>query len=151
MSEEFDRQTVIDNEHLRLLSLGYMISAAMTAVGTLFSLLYVVAGIVVVVVLSHHPEVAGNTGQQAPAFIGWIIAGIGLGIFAVTLAFAAAKFRAGICIKQRKSRSFCMVMAGISCVGIPYGTALGVLTFVVFGRPSVIRQFQSSVGPSPAV
>src|SRR5271169_3436599 len=76
MSEEFDRQTVIDNEHLRLLSLGYMISAAMTAVGTLFSLLYVVAGIVAVVVLSRHPEVAGKTGQQAPAFIGWIIAGI---------------------------------------------------------------------------
>jgi hypothetical protein len=147
MSGELDRQSLIDDEHLRLLSLGYMISAAMTAVGTLFALLYVFAGFVVMGVFSHRPEVAGGTGQMAPAFIGWIISGIGLAIFFVTLALAAAKFRAGICIKRRKSRTFCMVIAGISCVEFPYGTLLGVLTFMVFGRPSVIRQFQAGAPP----
>ena len=148
MSQEFDRQAAIDDEHLRLLSIGYMISAAMTAVGTLFALLYVFAGFVVVGVLSRHPEVAGNAGQSPPAFIGWIISAIGLGIFTVTLALAAAKYWTGICIKRRKSRTFCMVMAGISCIGIPYGTILGVFTFIVFGRPSVMRQFQASVPPA---
>jgi hypothetical protein len=147
MSEEFDRQRLIDDEHLRLLSLGYIISAAMTAIGTLFALLYVFAGFVVMGVLSRHPNLAGSSGQMSPAFIGWIITGIGLGIFLVTLALAAAKFRAGICIKRRKSRTFCMVMAGISCLGVPYGTILGVMTFMVFGRPSVIRQFQSHAEP----
>jgi hypothetical protein len=148
MSEEFDRQAVIDDEHLRLLSLGYMISAAMTAIGTLFSLLYIFAGFVVAGVLSRRPDLAGNAGQPPPAFIGWIISGIGLGIFVVTLALAAAKYWAGICIKRRKSRTFCMVMAGISCIGIPYGTILGVFTFIVFGRPSVMRQFQVGVPPT---
>ena len=148
MSEELNRQTLIDDEHLRLLSLGYMISAAMTAVGTLFALLYVFAGFVVAAVLSRHPGMAGDTGQPPPAFIGWIISGIGFGIFVFTLTLAAAKFRAGICIKRRKSRTFCMVMAGISCIGIPYGTILGVFTFIVFGRPSVMRQFQAGVPPT---
>jgi hypothetical protein len=151
MSEEFDRQTLIDDEHLRLLSLGYMISACITAVGTLFALLYVFAGFFVTAVLSHRRAVDGSAGQMAPAFVGWIITGMGLAIFLVTLALATAKFRAGLCIKRRKSRTFCMVIAGISCVEFPYGTFLGVLTFMVFGRPSVIRQFQSSVAPNPTV
>ena len=148
MSEEIDRQGVIDDEHLRLLSIGYMISAAMTGVGTLFSLLYIFAGFFVVAVLSRHAEVAGSAGQAPPAFIGWIISGIGLGIFAFTLSLAVAKYWAGICIKRRRSRTFCMVMAGISCIGIPYGTILGVFTFIVFGRPSVMRQFQAGVPPT---
>jgi hypothetical protein len=148
MSGELDRQSLIDDEHLRLLSLGYMISAAMTAVGTLLSLLYIFAGFVVVGVLSRPPGVAGNAGQPPPAFIGWIISAIGLGIFTVTLSLAIAKYWAGICIKRRKSRTFCMVMAGISCIGIPYGTILGVFTFIVFGRPSVMRQFQAGAPPT---
>ena len=147
MAAEFDRQSVIDDEHLKLLSLGYMVSAAGTLITSIFSLLYVVAGMVVVGILSRRPEVTTNIGAQAPAFIGWIIEGLGIGLFFVTLALAAAKFRAAICIKRRKSRTFCMVMAGISCIAIPYGTILGVLTFMVFSRPSVMRQFQSSVAP----
>ena len=147
MAAEFDRQSVIDDEHLKLLSLGYMVSAAGTLITSIFSLLYVVAGMVVVGILSRRPEVTTNIGAQAPAFIGWIIEGIGIGLFFVTLALAAAKFRAAICIKRRKSRTFCMVMAGISCIAIPYGTILGVLTFMVFSRPSVMRQFQSGVAP----
>ena len=147
MAEEFDRQAVIDDEHLKLLSLGYMVSAAGTLITSIFSLLYVVAGMIVVGVLSRHPEVTTGVGVQTPAFIGWIIEGVGIGLFFVTLALAAAKFRAAICIKRRKSRTFCMVMAGISCIAIPYGTILGVLTFMVFSRPSVMRQFQSGVAP----
>jgi hypothetical protein len=147
MAAEFDRQSVIDDEHLKLLSLGYMVSAAGTLITSIFSLLYVVAGMIVVGVLSRHPEVTTNMGAQAPALIGWIIEGVGIGLFFVTLALAAAKFRAAICIKRRKSRTFCMVMAGISCIAIPYGTILGVLTFMVFSRPSVMRQFQSGVAP----
>jgi hypothetical protein len=148
MSGEIDRQSLVDDEHLKLLSIGYMISAGMTAVGTLFALLYVFGGFVVTGILSHRPDVAAGAGQMAPAFVGWIISGIGLAIFFVTLALAAAKLRAGICIRRRKSRTFCMVIAGISCVEFPYGTLLGVLTFMVFGRPSVIRQFQGGGAPT---
>jgi hypothetical protein len=57
--------------------------------------------------------------------------------------FAAAKFRAAYCIKNRRSRTFCMVVAGFSCLEIPYGTALGVLSFVVFGRDSVVQLFKT--------
>lgn len=147
MSEEFIRQSVIDEEHLKLLSLGYMISAATTAFFSLFGLMYMVIGIMMSAIIPHKPEVAAQPGQEFPASVGWIFAGIGLAVFLVMIILAAAKLRAAFCIKNRKSRTFCMVMAGISCLEIPYGTVLGVLSFIVLGRDSVTRLFNSSVAP----
>ena len=147
MAEEFNRQTVIDDEHLKLLSIGYMISAATTALFSLFSGLYVIFGVGMVVALSRHSPIAENTAGPPTALVGWIIAAVGIAIFLFTLAMAALKFRVAVCIKQRKSRTFCMVMAGIGCVAVPYGTILGVFTFMVFSRPSVMRQFQTGIAP----
>jgi hypothetical protein len=144
MPGEFDRQAVIDDEHLKLLSLGYVITAAMTAFFALFALIYVAVGFSVVTIIAHKPLVAGNPGQAVPAALGWIIAVIGLGVFLIVAAFAAAKLRVAFCIKKRKSRTFCMVIAAICCLGVPYGTLLGILTFIVLGRASVVTMFQSS-------
>jgi hypothetical protein len=144
MSEEIIRQSVIDEEHLKLLSLGYMISAATAAFFSLFGLMYMVMGIIISAIISQKPGVARPTGQQPPAFIGWIFAAIGLGVFLIMILLAALKLRASSCIKNRKSRTFCMVMAGISCLEVPYGTVLGALSFIVLGRDSVVRLFNST-------
>jgi hypothetical protein len=42
--ESGNRQSIIDEEHLKLLSLGYMISAATSAFFSLFGLMYVAMG-----------------------------------------------------------------------------------------------------------
>ncbi len=144
MPEEINRQALIDEEHLKLLSLGYVITAAMTAFFALFALIYVTVGVSVVTIIARKPLVAGNPDQAVPAALGWIIGGIGLVVFLFVAAFAAAKFRVAFCIKKRKSRTFCMVIAAICCLGVPYGTLLGVLTFMVLGRVSVVRMFQAS-------
>jgi len=150
MSEELMRQSIIDEEHLKLLSLGYMISAATAALFSLFGLMYMLMGIAMGAAMSHSHEFAAHTGQAPPAFIGWMVAGIGLVIFLMMIVLAAVKFRAGSCIKKRKSRTFCMVVAGISCLEFPYGTVLGVFTFIVLGRESVARLFNSSIAPDAA-
>jgi hypothetical protein len=145
MSDELIRQSIIDEEHLKLLSLGYMISAATTAFFSIFGLMYAVMGIVMSKFTSQH---GGATGTQAPpAFLGWFFVGIGTGIFLFTVSLAAAKLRTAFCIKHRKSRTFCMVVAAFSCLAIPYGTALGVLSFIVLGRESVARRFKPSAAP----
>ena len=140
MSKEDIRQAIIDEEHLKLLSLGYMVSAGVTAFFSFFGLMYVAMGIIISIAL---PETAANGGDEPPAFIGWIFTCIGLAIFIFMIALAAAKFWTALCIKRRKSRIFCMVVAGISCLSIPYGTLLGVLSFIVLGRVSVARLFSS--------
>jgi hypothetical protein len=143
MPEEVDRQSVIDEEHLKLLSLGYLISAGVAAFFSLFGLFYVFFGIVMSVALSHVPASA-KTGQPPPAFVGWIFAGLGVVFFLLGSAVAFARFWTARCIKQRKSRTFCMVIAAIGCLEFPYGTALGVLSFIVLGRESVIKRFTAN-------
>ena len=141
MVQEVEHQAVIDQEHLKLLALGYFIMAGVTAFFSLFALLYVAMGAVI-----------GFTGLHAhrsddrvpPALFGLIFAGIGLLICAMFLGGAILKFFAARNIKRRKSRTFCMVVAGLSCLEIPYGTALGVATFMVLGRKSVRDLFEAN-------
>lgn len=142
MSEEINRQSIIDDEHLKLLSLGYMVSAAIGAFFALFGGLYLVIGIVMSFAFAHVPA-SGKVGEPPPAFIGWIFAGIGLVFLLIGGGVAFARFWAARCVKQRKSRTFCMVIAAIGCLEFPYGTALGVLAFMVLGRPSVVKQFEA--------
>jgi hypothetical protein len=141
MPDELLRQTIIDEEHLKLLSIGYMISAATSAFFSLIGLMYMFMGIFMGAVISHQAEVASK-GQPPPAFIGWLFGAIGLGMFLFLIGMAAAKFRTALCLKRRESRTFCMVVAGISCLEVPYGTVLGVLTFMALGRNSVEQLFK---------
>jgi hypothetical protein len=46
------------------------------------------------------------------------------------------------CLMNRKGRMFSMVVAGLNCVQVPFGTALGVFTIVVLTRDSVRRMFR---------
>jgi hypothetical protein len=145
MTDESTRQAIVDEEHLKLLSLGYMISAATTAFFSLFGLMYVFMGIFIGTIGSHQSQtvaVASRAGQAPPAFVGWFFTAMGIAFFVVATALAAAKLQTAFWIKRRKSRTLCMVVAGISCLGVPYGTALGVLTFMVLGRDSVARLFE---------
>jgi hypothetical protein len=144
MSDEINRQSIIDEEHLKLLSLGYMISAGTTAFFSLFGLMYVVMGSVMGFMFSHMPANANRANQPPPAFIGWIFGAIGLAFMIGFGAIALLKLRAGFCLKRRTSRTFCMVVAAISCLEVPYGTALGVLTFIVLGRETVSRLFEAA-------
>jgi hypothetical protein len=148
MSDDPIHQSMIDEEHLKLLSLGYMISAATTAFFSLFGLMYMVMGIFMSAVISHEKGSGANPNQAPPAFVGWFFAAMGFGLFLFTVALAAAKLRTAFCIKRRRSRTFCMIVAGIGCLGIPYGTR--VFSFIVLGRESVARLFQASA-PSESV
>ena len=145
MPEESDRQSIIDQEQLRLLSLGYMISAGVAAFFACFGLLYVFMGIVMEVAMLHAPP--DKAGEPPPAFVGWILAGIGLFFFLIAGSVGLARFWASRCIKQRKHRTFCMIIAALGCLEFPYGTAIGVLSLKVLGRNSVSKLFEPRPEP----
>jgi hypothetical protein len=82
-------------------------------------------------------------GAPPPAMFSWIFGGIGF-FFTLCAAVAAIlKLLTAIRLKERRSRVLCLITAGLSCLEIPYGTALGVMTFVVLGRGSVQRLFDT--------
>ena len=128
-------QRILDNEHLRLLRIGYFISAGQTAIFIPFGLLYAAMGIFVSGVPS-----TGST--PTPAYMPLLL-GIGGSVFAGVAAIVTVlKLVTGIRLKERRARLLCMITAGLSLFEMPYGTALGLMTFTVLGRHSVRQQFE---------
>lgn len=138
-----------DDEHLRLLVIFHYIVGAVTALFGCLPLVHLMMGIMLVL----HPEMmtpqgvgAGPAPPAMPAFFGWffivfasvfILAGWGLAAFLVY---------AGRCIARRQHHLLCLIVAGIACCFFPFGTALGVCTFVVLLRPPVQGMFLRAAG-----
>ena len=134
------KQAILDEEHLKLLGLGYLVSAILSAGFSLLGLFYGAMGVVIGRAIAESPS---NTGQP-PEFFGWFFALFGVGFFVVMVAAAALKFLTYRWLGQRRRRVFCMVIAGFSCLEVPWGTALGVCTFLVLNRRSVEKSFDQS-------
>jgi hypothetical protein len=145
MSEPEFRQAIVDEEHLKLLQIGYLVSAGMNALFSLLGLLYVFLGVLMGTMFASMPMRTGP--HPPPAFLGWFLGILGFGLFLVMITLAVLKFRAARCLKARRSRGFCMVVAGLSCLGFPYGTVLGVFTFLVLGRTSIKALYEAETTP----
>lgn len=85
-------------------------------------------------------EEAKQQGQQMPfapekffAMFRWFYGFMGVVIVVGgVLNWLSARY-----IRNRRKRMFSMVVAGLNCLQIPFGTALGIFTFIVMGRSSV--------------
>lgn len=54
----------------------------------------------------------------------------------------------GWCLLKRRGRTFSLVVAGLDCLAAPFGTVLGVFTFVVLLRESVREAYQRASLPA---
>ncbi len=131
-------QTLEDAEHLKLLSIFYYVLAALTALGGLFPLPYVLLGGAAVTGSFPPPS---PSEPPPPVWAGWVFVAIGVVAILFIWAFAVGYFLTGRWISERRNRAFCFVMGCISCLSVPLGTALGVFTIVVLQRPSVRALF----------
>ena len=133
------RQRILDEEHLRLLRICYFIMGGTASFGLLFGGLYLVMGLFFAASFGSMP----NTGSAnaPPPFIGWLFAAIGGFIVVLAGGGATLCLLTGRALGRRQSRTLCFVTAGLCCLQIPFGTALGIFTFIVLGRPSVQALF----------
>ena len=126
-----------DEEQLRLLSIFHYVCAGVAAMVACFPIIHLVIGLVMVL----SPNAFGPGKNQPPAFIGWIFIGIAAFIIITGWIFAALMAWAGRCLARRRNYMFCLVMAGVACLFMPLGTALGVFSIIVLQRPSVKTLF----------
>lgn len=125
-----------DAEHLRLLSMFYYIRGGICAVFSCFFVIYIVIGLAATAGLAF-----AHDKNAPPAAFGLIF--VFIGSFAVLggWTWAGLQIYAGRCLAKRKHRMYCMVIAALSCLFLPYGTILGVFTLMVLQRPSVEQLF----------
>jgi len=129
------RQDILDAEHLRLLRMGYFISAGYTALFIPIGLVYAGMGLL----FSHLPA---SGGPPPPALMQWFFGIFGATFGGLATVATVMKLVTAIRLKERRSRTFCLVTAAFSSLEIPYGTALGLMTFTVLARASVRRAFE---------
>ena len=130
-------QQILDDEHLRLLSIFYYIKGGITALFACIPIIHVVLGLVFIFA----PHVFGHGNDQPPAFLGLLLVMLGGFLILFGWVFAILALITGRCIARRKHYTFCFVMACVECLSVPFGTVLGVFTILVLNRVSVKEQF----------
>ena len=135
------RDEIIDEEHLRLLTIGHYITGGFCiAFASIF-----IFHFIFVLIASANPEFFAGHGANAP---GAPPDGV-MKVFAVVLGlvilagwtFGGLTIYAGRCIKRRAHRSFTFVIAALNLMFMPFGTVLGVFTLMVLSRANVKRLY----------
>ena len=129
-----------DEQHLNLLSIFHYIVALFSALFACFPILHLTIGILM---LTGGFEKVPNDEFPATIFGLMFILVPGL-IIILGWAFAVCLFIAGRYLARRKHYMYCLVMACISCIFIPFGTVLGVFTIIVLMRSSVKELFNAA-------
>ncbi len=134
-----------DLQHLKLLSIFHYVVGGLSGLFACFPIIHLIIGIICVVA----PGTMESSGNPMPALFGWFFI-IFAGCFILAgWALAICLIMTGKYLSQRKHYMFCLVMAGIECIFMPFGTVLGVFTIIVLIRPSVKTIFYSNPTPSP--
>lgn len=127
-----------DEEHLKLLSIFHYVVAGFAAFFALFPIVYVIAGLFVMFSPAHYR----GTAQPPPQdFVGLVFIIVGGVMMAFGLAFAGAIFAAGRFLARRKHHTFCLVVACIECLFMPFGTVLGIFSIVILVREPIKQLF----------
>ena len=142
--KESEAQAVRDEEHLKLLRIGYLVAGGADALFALFPLIYVGIGLILAI---SGAGSSGRAGEPSPAVFGLLFVIIGLVASFIFAVQGALKLAAARAIGQRQSRPMCLIAAALSCVPLPGGTFLCVVKFLFLGRASVRDRCDATASP----
>jgi hypothetical protein len=133
-----DRQRVIDEEHLRLLAIGHYIAAALNV---LMALLVFVYTTFLTVMFQGFPNTSPQSGLSEN-FNPVIFFGLFGTLSAIAMLLGAVgEFLTARYLTQRVNHTFCIIVSALDCLGVPFGTLLGIATLIALERPSVKAMF----------
>lgn len=141
--------TKTDLDHLRILVVMHFVVAGLALLAGAFLFLH---GFMMFTVFGNPKFWAGQKGAVVPppeAFFTmakWFYAGFGT----LLVIGMVANILSALCIRKRRWRTFSLAVAGIDCVQIPIGTALGVFTILVLVRDSVRELYEAQAKANPA-
>jgi hypothetical protein len=132
-------QVAVDEDHLKVLGYIYYVAGGMTAVVSCFFILH----FSMFLYFGLHPQMFKNQHNAEPPPTGVFLAFAAVMGCVILLGwtFGALQIYAGRCIRLRRRRIFVMVIAGIECIFVPWGTLIGVFTILLLQRPHVTTLF----------
>ena len=133
-------------QYLKLLSIFHYVVGGLAALFACFPIMYIAIGILAV----YAPGTMDSEGDAMPACIGWIFIITGGGLMLLGWAFAVCIIVAGRYLARQVHYLFCMVIAAIECIFMPFGTVLGVFTIVVLAKPPVKEMFEQLAVSKPS-
>ena len=123
-------------EHLRLLSIFHYVVAAFASLFALFPVIHLVIGIAILT-----GKFADSSGGGEAKWLGGFFVAFASAWILMGLTFAVCLFLAGRDLARRTRYMFCLVMAGLECMFVPFGTVLGVFTIVTLTKDPVKELF----------
>lgn len=123
-----------DEKHLDILAVFHYIVGVLTALFACFPLIHVAMGLAMILGKFDEPH-------PPPAMLGWFFVILG-GIFILFgWVLAAAIIVTGAKLKKRLARTYCIVVAALECMMMPFGTILGVFTIIILMKDPVKEMF----------
>ncbi|MBI4559579.1 MAG: hypothetical protein HY706_18485 [Candidatus Hydrogenedentes bacterium] len=139
-----------DESHLRLLAIFYWVLGGLKAIFACLPLVWIAFGMFMF--LGSNTFTPSGPNAPPPELItlfGVIVLTIGVFSFLFSLSLALAMLYAARCLYYHRKWTYCLVVAAIGCISIPFGTVLGVFTIIVLNRPSVKELFALELPPGP--
>lgn len=143
-----DRQRIVDDEHLRLLSLFHYISGSLTVAiaamfGFMLGMMSLMFSIMPPQIAAPCPDADPCSGVQTPPapfpealFLGFF--GV---FFAVLMVLGVLEIISGRYIAKRRRRLFSIIVSIPRILAFPYGTLLSIFTLLVLERSTVKRLY----------
>ena len=131
-----------DLEHLKLLTIFHYVVAGLMAFFACFPLIHFFLGLAML-------SGAFPGTDDFPRFMGLFFMAIAGVVIVTGWTVAFLVFLAGRNLARRTRYTFCLVMACVECLFMPFGTILGVFTIVVLMRESVKGLFADQHAETP--
>lgn len=131
-----------DEQYLKILSIFHYVVGGITGLFACFPVFHLAMGI---------SMLTGGFGPAPDDFpfqlFGLMFVLIPGCIIVAGWALAGCMIAAGYFLSTRQKYTFCLVVAGVECIFMPFGTVLGVFTIILLVKPEVKALFE---GAAPA-
>lgn len=131
-----------DLAHLDTIGILYYVLAGITAVFSLLPVIHLIVGIGMLA-LPAQPGAPGQTGHEA-ALVGWLFIAVAVSLIGFGMTLAVLFLMVARRLRQRRGYMFCVVASAVSCLSMPFGTALGVFSLIVLTKAPVKALFDSA-------
>ena len=126
-----------DIKNMELLSPFHYIVGGTTALFSCIPFIHVFIGLAMI----SGKFFKDGKGSGPPALFGWMFVIMGAVFIVLGWSMTVCMIVAGKKLKRYKNRVFCMVVAGMECMLMPFGTILGVFTLIVLNKNSIKELF----------